>query len=1011
MIKDNVTVTDIDALDLYEFSCSHVNVKYPETIGVLRVRFVKAAPKDQKACIRCFNACVWNSDWKNAQQIAASLNKNFTDRKFLFQYIMATHLYSLSQDCPEASRKIFASLAKAQADKAFDNRTESNGQLQRTDRTALTESEDWMWLEIRIAHCSPKENLELFKKPGYTALDFLRIGRHEPFWRIIKYFEEQGDSDEIFRIGELTLKDAIRTLQSEADLIEKNEKVINLKKLVHNSNDQDSPEIVSSVKADLRRAMYLARPDRSVQAHCYVLENCEYKVLQVWFNAAKRQADPKKAMKQLGNLIEKLTRALERAGCMQPIYAKSLELMSLSINVSRASLADLGPNPSFTGRVANLLKHVVKNYDNPTSVDEAMVLIRQLSMSEVAAFLATFQAVANQCTHAFTRYTLTSICLKIWYATVIGTGLTCKFCGAELVGDACMHCSKELAENALNIYKAGIKDGNLLQEILSRQRTNPLSDIAVIGSICLLRVARLGNSWTPHGTSSLYRANIQLFMQAVLWLDSCRETSTIVSTDHTLLLIKLYILMGAVPRAKTIWDGLDVKNALLDSLGLLFIDRLSSIAPGLFMGSNRGNPVDPFIIHFTRALKTTVPKRIMDSLDQETYSSIPGIIEYAEKHATSCTVALAVLEERRGARMKTNKAEVPIEDQPLVRDLLIKHELKDVTDYKVFNIPSGQDPKSQSSGETSHQSIVHYGPLPSSDRAHLGLLSERFFDLVSYAQPKEYKPPKAGRVIQLDLEYALATSARLEKDMRTLMPLLDPSLSEKEQAKLNRQQERIRTSLTSPELWYHSIIHRLASLVKEIVESGILKGATNDTRDRIRSAIKETIEELELQTNDFLVMPENIHSKLYGFHGFAALHAMGMLRETVIIFKHTTNYLTTVSEKAKNVDKLRSQAELAWLAPELKKMMTAAASSEKSVKDRIKLLQSYLDNVDGWRDRLCDWVFGEYATVRDEDKEFKNHVCEEMRSIVPKENAEKWADDIGDSWRELIKGWAAVKFD
>ncbi|KAI2464958.1 N-acetyltransferase B complex non catalytic subunit-domain-containing protein [Annulohypoxylon bovei var. microspora] len=1012
MVKDNLTVSDVDALDLYEFACSHIDIKYSETIGVLRVRLVKAVPKDQNACTRCFDACVWNSDWKNAQQIAASLNKNFnTDRKFLFQYIMATHQYALSRDCPDNSRKIFALLAKAQADKAIDVRVETDGQVQRTHRADLTEFEDWMWLEIRITHCDPKENLELFKKPGYTPLNFLSIGRHEPYWRMMKYLQEQGASDEVYKIGKIILEEATSTCQSEAECIEKNDKVIHLRELVNDSTNQDSPEQMSSVKEDLRKAIIMARPPRTMQDHCYVTASCEYELLEALLDVAKRQSDPRRALKQLGKLVEKLVKTFKKAEYLKPIFQRSLELIGLAINVSRASLADLGSDPSTTARVTSLTSHVIKNYDNSGFLVETMVFIKQLNASEIAAFLTALQAFAIKCNDAFKRYMLTSLYLKIRYAVATGTGLTCMFCGAELVGDDCMSCFKNIVVNALDAYKSGLEDSDLLQDILSRQSTNPLSEITVIGAICLLRIAGLGNSWTPHGTSPLYHTNIQLFMQAVLWLDSCKEASPPVSTDHDIILVKLYLLMGSVSRAKAIWDGFDVKNALLDSLGLLFIDRLSSIAPGLFLGSSRSNPVEPFMIHFTRAFKTTIPKRIIDSLGLGTYSSIPQIIEHAEKHATSCSVALTVVEERRGARMKASKVEIPIEDQPLVRDLSIEHELHDVTDYKVFTVPNGENSETYIGDQTSLQSIVHYGPLPTSIRAHLGLLAERFLDFVCYVQPKEYKPLKAGRIIQLDWECALATSSYLERDMRTLMPIVDLGLSETEKAKLNQQQEMVRASLTSSELWYHRIVHRLASVVKNIVGSGIVKAPTNDVRDRIRLAIKETVDGLELQTNDFLAVPENLHSKLHGFHGFAALHAMGMLRETVIVFKHTVNYLTIASEKAKNADKLRSSAELAWLAPELKKMAAAAVSSENSIKNRIKQLRIYLDNTDGWRDRLCDWVFGEYATVLDEDKQFKKEVCEKMKAIVPKENAEIWADGVGDSWRELIKGWAVVKFD
>ncbi|KAG4216712.1 hypothetical protein PC116_g34807, partial [Phytophthora cactorum] len=138
-----------------------------------------------------------------------------------------------------------------------------------------------------------------------------------------------------------------------------------------------------------------------------------------------------------------------------------------------------------------------------------------------------------------------------------------------------------------------------------------------------------------------------------------------------------------------------------------------------------------------------------------------------------------------------------------------------------------------------------------------------------------------------------------------------------------------------PEYWYYGIIWRLANAVRSILGHGFLSTSTNETREFDRFLIKGIINNLEDQTQDFLEVPENIHSKIYAFHGFAALHAMGMLRESILAVKYTTNYLTSISEKLKNTDKARANTELAWLAPELKKMNAAAAESENKIKARI----------------------------------------------------------------------------
>ncbi|KAI8958382.1 N-acetyltransferase B complex non catalytic subunit-domain-containing protein [Daldinia sp. FL1419] len=987
MVNDNTVVSDVDALDLYEFACSRTDIKYSETIGVLRARLVKAIPKDQKSCTRCFDACVWNSDWKNAQQISASLNKNFAnDRKFLFRYILATHQYSLSDECPRASRRIFASLAKAQADKAFDLQVMASSGA----RTIYNEYEAWLWLNIRINCCSPKENLDLFRRPEYSPLTFLKAGYQEPYWIILSYLQTYHAWDDVFQIGREVLEEATHIAQVEASAIEDSEDVTNLRKLTE-SGDNQNP----SVKKDLVQAIENVRPRRSLKDQSYISVSCEYGLFTALFQAAKRQPDKKRALKQLRRLVDKLTRALTRAESMRPIFQRTHSILSLSILIARES----SPNPhcdGYTTRVMNLTNHVVQHYNESRCLAEALSFIPELSKPELA------------CTDTFQRFMLMSLGFRIRYAMATNSGPTCAFCNSEAGHGSCVPCLKSITTNSLDAYKAGLEDDSFRKKVLTSQSENPFSDLAVIGAACLLRLSGIATASPPMGTNSLYHVNIQLFLQAVIWLDSCLATSSSISSTHRVLLVKLYLLMGCVSRAKALWDRFDIKNALLDSLGLLFIDRISSIAPGLFTtNSSRDNPVEPFLVHFTRGLMTTTPSRIMDSLEMGTYSSIQEMIRHAEKQTSSCTLAIAVVEERRGQRMKSGKIEVPIEDQPLVRKLTPDCFLNDITDYGIFAVPDGEMSEPIAA-------LVHYGPLPTGGRAHAGLVAERFLDFVCYVQPKEYKPSKISHIVQLDWKYVFITSCHLENEMRDLLAIgieERPNEEKVDLRNLRNLQETVKGSFTAPEYWYYGVIWRLANVVKHILGHGFLSTSTNETRDFDRSLIKGVIESLESQTRDFLEVPENIHSKIYAFHGFAALHAMGMLRESILAVKFTTNYLTSISEKLKNTDKTRASAEIAWLAPELKKMTAAAIESENTIKARIKLLKDYLNNVDGWRDRICDWVFGDYTGVYDEDPKFKKEVASRIKAAIPKANGELWADKVGESWRELMKGWTAIKFD
>jgi hypothetical protein len=78
MVNDNTTIKDVDALELYEFAIHGLQMNYAKTIGVLRARLVKSLPKDQNAGLKCLEACMWYSDWENAQEVYTTAHKTLS---------------------------------------------------------------------------------------------------------------------------------------------------------------------------------------------------------------------------------------------------------------------------------------------------------------------------------------------------------------------------------------------------------------------------------------------------------------------------------------------------------------------------------------------------------------------------------------------------------------------------------------------------------------------------------------------------------------------------------------------------------------------------------------------------------------------------------------------------------------------------------------------------------------------------------------------------------------------
>jgi N-terminal acetyltransferase B complex non-catalytic subunit len=98
-VEDGTVTKDVDALDLLEWATMDLTEEddFLDTLGPLRVRAVKASPKDMHAASKSLESCLIHWDLNSAQQIAAVLDRSFPhERHFMFWNIAITHLLSVS---------------------------------------------------------------------------------------------------------------------------------------------------------------------------------------------------------------------------------------------------------------------------------------------------------------------------------------------------------------------------------------------------------------------------------------------------------------------------------------------------------------------------------------------------------------------------------------------------------------------------------------------------------------------------------------------------------------------------------------------------------------------------------------------------------------------------------------------------------------------------------------------------------------------------------------------------
>jgi len=316
--------------------------------------------------------------------------------------------------------------------------------------------------------------------------------------------------------------------------------------------------------------------------------------------------------------------------------------------------------------------------------------------------------------------------VRFFEATSMEAGQQCLFCH-EVVEDGpdCQTCLKHMAVKALECFGEGIRDASVLQ-MLTNEPDDPLANLAILGSLCLLKIAIPGVKTSQlNGESPLYKTDLQLYLLAVIWLDFYLRRNPR-NDSLRMLLVKLYLNMGCVTRALQVWESFDVKNTLLESLGSMYIDRLASISPSHFAPGPGGqnNLSNAFVHHFETAIRKRYPEAAIRALQAGSYVQLGQSILLAQDQSRNCALVLAVVERRRGARLKSGKSESSIQDEPLIGEfdwaalrwemdetkialgsLSPDYVLEDATDYEP--LPNWGKP-----GFPTTEQLVSYGPLP-----------------------------------------------------------------------------------------------------------------------------------------------------------------------------------------------------------------------------------------------------------------------------------------------------------
>ncbi|RKL19784.1 hypothetical protein BFJ68_g3265 [Fusarium oxysporum] len=176
-VREGTVVKDVDAIDLLEWASQGLNSEedFPETLGPLRARLVKATPKDKIGASRCLESCLLHWDLVSAQQIAAILDRTFPqERSFMFWNIVITHLLAAATTGGED--------AKPQP------------------RSIQTEEEILLLYDVTERHGSKDDLAKLVSSPVFSPLVQFRKGRKELMLRTISRYQQEQQFEAIFEL-------------------------------------------------------------------------------------------------------------------------------------------------------------------------------------------------------------------------------------------------------------------------------------------------------------------------------------------------------------------------------------------------------------------------------------------------------------------------------------------------------------------------------------------------------------------------------------------------------------------------------------------------------------------------------------------------------------------------------------------------------------------------------------------------------------------------------------------
>ncbi|KAH7312675.1 N-acetyltransferase B complex non catalytic subunit-domain-containing protein [Stachybotrys elegans] len=181
-IKDGTVIKDRYALHLLEYATWNLTADtdyFERMLGPLRVRAVKAAPKDRTSAMFCLEECILRWDLNSAQQ--------------------------MSPQAPPEKKKLYGTLALKQIERAAQLTEQTHGEkldavAKVTTRSIQTEDEIYLLHDIVEKHGTPADLEKLMTSSIFSPLAQLRLGRKGLLLRVASRLQKEKKWEELYNI-------------------------------------------------------------------------------------------------------------------------------------------------------------------------------------------------------------------------------------------------------------------------------------------------------------------------------------------------------------------------------------------------------------------------------------------------------------------------------------------------------------------------------------------------------------------------------------------------------------------------------------------------------------------------------------------------------------------------------------------------------------------------------------------------------------------------------------------